>query len=77
MHREIRLPQDTRCFAKDPTSGQLCFQGAYRRQGDVLTISPPEDSVYDHRPQKAVSFRFNDQAYYMLVSEMNLPDLIA
>lgn len=76
MHREITLPQDTRCFIKDPTSGGLCFQGVWRRQGEVFTISPSEDMVYDHRSQKAISFRFADQTYYMLLAEMNLPDPI-
>ncbi len=73
MHREITLPQDTRCFRKDPTSGVLCFQGEVRRKGEVFTISPSEDREYDHRLQKVVSFRFNDQEYYMIVAEMNVP----
>jgi hypothetical protein len=74
MHKEITLSRDTRCFRKDPTSGTLCFQGEVRRRGEVFTISPPEDAYYDHRMQKAVSFRFNDLIYYMLVAEMNLSD---
>lgn len=75
MYREITLLEDTRCFQRDGQSNALEFKGVWRHKGDTLTVGPLEHLEYDHRPQAVVSFTFNDQTYYMLVSELNIPEL--
>ena len=76
MYREIILPRDVRLFQKTKPHGkQLMRIEAHLKAGEVLTVSEPETVVYDHRDQKAVAFEYAHQTYYMLVSEIKIPEL--
>lgn len=75
MYQEITLAQDTRCFQRFKETNVLTFDGTMRKKGETFTISPPVRLYYDHKLQKAVSFTFGGQTYYMIVSELHLSQL--
>ncbi len=76
MSREVCLPQDTRTFRQVGTGSLLGRTGWVLEAGSTIDISDPQNMVYDHRDQVAVSFEQNGKRYWLLVKEMNVPTLI-
>ncbi|KND49497.1 MAG: hypothetical protein AB203_00250 [Parcubacteria bacterium C7867-008] len=79
MPREITLPQDTRTFEKTgPNSSLLGRTGKHLGVGMAITVGEGCTMVYDHRDQTAVPILAKGEEFdglYLLVSEINLPEL--
>lgn len=72
--RRITLPQNVRYFTKEGSLLARTDEGL--ATGSVVPIGDPVDVVYDHRDQIAVPFLMEGEIYYMLVTEIGLPELI-
>ena len=73
--RRITLPQNARYFQKTGSGSQLARTGQGLSEGSVVSIGDPEAVVFDHRDQVAVPLEIYGQIFYMLVTEIGLPEL--
>lgn len=71
--KQVTLPKNTHYFEK--TGYALARTDRGLSAGSIINIGDPEPLYYDHRIQIAVPFTFYDQTYYMIVSEMDMPEL--
>ena len=76
MTQRVCLPIDVRVFTRMDKTCLLGQTGLHLPCGAVVIITNPQTMVYDHRDQVAVSFEHEGDEYWMLVNEMNIPELI-
>lgn len=72
--RQVTLPKNTRYFEK--TGYALTRTDRGLSAGSIINIGEPELLYYYHRQQIAVPFTMYDETYYMIISEMEIPELV-